>query len=212
MAGKGYGFITADHNQKQYFVHFKELKVAEGGYRSLVSGQKVEFEAEELGTKLKALSVTAPNGGLLESGPKPVPKQPTPSPGGPAAAVADSTSQQEGGVGETRQGDGNAQPPSYPSHPANGREQQQQAPYGGRGQYGGQRQYNDNQHSGNYDEGMGSPRGRGGYRGRGGQNWQEQQQQQYWNEGSGRDDGSQQQYRQQGGRGGYQQRQGRGRW
>jgi CspA family cold shock protein len=42
---KGYGFITPDEGEKDLFVHHTEI--VGNGFRSLVEGAKVEFEARE---------------------------------------------------------------------------------------------------------------------------------------------------------------------
>jgi cold shock protein len=42
---KGYGFITPDDGSKDLFVHFSGI--AGEGFRTLVEGAKVEFEATE---------------------------------------------------------------------------------------------------------------------------------------------------------------------
>src|SRR5262245_32434516 len=72
---KGFGFITGLEDSKQDCVHFGELQVVEGGYKSLVAGQEVEFVAEEAEGKRKALKVTGPGGSLLAGGPRPNPKK-----------------------------------------------------------------------------------------------------------------------------------------
>ena len=43
---KGYGFIAPDAGDKDLFVHFSAIQDANGGYRSLNEGEKVEFEFE----------------------------------------------------------------------------------------------------------------------------------------------------------------------
>jgi CspA family cold shock protein len=42
---KGYGFVVADGNQEDIFVHFSAI--AMDGYRTLKEGQKVQFEVTE---------------------------------------------------------------------------------------------------------------------------------------------------------------------
>jgi cold shock protein len=42
---KGYGFISPDEGEKDLFVH--QSNIAGSGFRSLVEGAKVEFEARE---------------------------------------------------------------------------------------------------------------------------------------------------------------------
>lgn len=44
-AEKGYGFITADGDNSDVFVHWSAINMA--GYRSLEEGQRVEFEIGE---------------------------------------------------------------------------------------------------------------------------------------------------------------------
>ena len=41
-AEKGYGFITLDDGGQDVFVHYSAIDM--GGYRTLVEGQRVEFE------------------------------------------------------------------------------------------------------------------------------------------------------------------------
>ncbi|MFP4473182.1 MAG: cold-shock protein [Candidatus Omnitrophota bacterium] len=52
-AKKGYGFIEADENDGDIFVHFSEIK--QDGYRSLDEGDEVEFEMfnDEKGSKAR---------------------------------------------------------------------------------------------------------------------------------------------------------------
>ena len=54
--GKGYGFITRDVGD-DVFVHYSEIEG--GGFRSLVEGQKVEFEVEQGQKGLQAVGVRA---------------------------------------------------------------------------------------------------------------------------------------------------------
>jgi CspA family cold shock protein len=44
-SNKGYGFITADDEGKDVFVHFSAISGE--GYKSLAEGAKVEYEVEE---------------------------------------------------------------------------------------------------------------------------------------------------------------------
>jgi cold shock CspA family protein len=76
-SGKGFGFITGDYDQRQYFVHFQALFVKPGGYHSLINGQQVRFTVDIVPhsvtkqPQLKALQVTAPDGKPLPAGPRP---------------------------------------------------------------------------------------------------------------------------------------------
>ncbi|MFC3094823.1 cold-shock protein [Alteromonas sediminis] len=54
-AEKGYGFLTQDNGEKDVFVHFRAI-VAEG-YKTLLEGQRVEFEIEEGQKGLQAANV-----------------------------------------------------------------------------------------------------------------------------------------------------------
>lgn len=56
-AEKGYGFLTQDDGGKDVFVHFRAI-VADG-YKSLVEGQKVQFEVEQGQKGLQAANVQA---------------------------------------------------------------------------------------------------------------------------------------------------------
>ena len=44
-AAKGFGFITPDDGTSDVFVHFSSIEGT--GYRELIEGQKVDFEAEQ---------------------------------------------------------------------------------------------------------------------------------------------------------------------
>lgn len=44
-AAKGYGFITPDDGSSDVFVHFSAVEGS--GYRELIEGQKVSFQAEQ---------------------------------------------------------------------------------------------------------------------------------------------------------------------
>ena len=52
---KGFGFITAETTEKEYFVHFSEVKTT--GYKTLDEGQKVTFHPEENDKGLRATNV-----------------------------------------------------------------------------------------------------------------------------------------------------------
>ncbi|AWW68291.1 cold-shock protein [Mannheimia haemolytica] len=45
-ATKGFGFITPDQGGKDVFVHFSAIE-ANGGYRTLEDGAKVQFEIQD---------------------------------------------------------------------------------------------------------------------------------------------------------------------
>lgn len=42
---RGYGFITQDENANDIFVHYRNIRGE--GYKSLLEGQKVQFELQE---------------------------------------------------------------------------------------------------------------------------------------------------------------------
>ena len=52
---KGYGFITPDEGDRDLFVHYSSITGA--GFRNLVEGQKVEFEAEQGRKGMQAANV-----------------------------------------------------------------------------------------------------------------------------------------------------------
>jgi len=56
-ATKGYGFIRPDDGGNDVFVHVTAVEQA--GLRSLVEGQRVNFEAESGQRGLKAVALTA---------------------------------------------------------------------------------------------------------------------------------------------------------
>ncbi|MEI6095210.1 MAG: cold-shock protein [Gammaproteobacteria bacterium] len=41
---KGYGFITADNDEAEIFVHFSEVEMA--GYKELQTGQRISYECK----------------------------------------------------------------------------------------------------------------------------------------------------------------------
>lgn len=53
---KGFGFIKADNEEKEFFVHFKEIVA--NGYRTLKEGDKVSFKPENSKRGLVAKEVT----------------------------------------------------------------------------------------------------------------------------------------------------------
>lgn len=59
---KGYGFITAKEDKKDYFVYFKDINVE--GYKNLANGQEVEFETKDTKKGVAAANVT-PVGDIL---------------------------------------------------------------------------------------------------------------------------------------------------
>ena len=52
---KGYGFITPDDGGPDLFVHF--TSIADGGFRTLAEGSKVEFEVREGRKGMEAFNV-----------------------------------------------------------------------------------------------------------------------------------------------------------
>lgn len=55
---KGYGFITADGEAKDIFVHYTAVKAQ--GFRTLAEGEDVEFELVQGPKGLKAENVSKP--------------------------------------------------------------------------------------------------------------------------------------------------------
>ena len=58
---KGYGFIAPANGEKDLFVHFSAIQDANGGYRSLNEGDKVEFDVEQGQKGLQATNVVKTN-------------------------------------------------------------------------------------------------------------------------------------------------------
>ncbi len=54
---KGYGFIAPESGEKDLFVHFSAIQDANGGYRSLNEGERVEFDVEDGKKGLQATNV-----------------------------------------------------------------------------------------------------------------------------------------------------------
>ena len=42
----GFGFITPEARGEEHFVHCSEVKMAEEGFASLISGEEVEYEVQ----------------------------------------------------------------------------------------------------------------------------------------------------------------------
>ncbi|HGO5814693.1 TPA: cold-shock protein [Mannheimia haemolytica] len=55
-ATKGFGFITPDQGGKDVFVHFSAIE-ANGGYRTLEDGAKVQFEIQDSERGASAVNV-----------------------------------------------------------------------------------------------------------------------------------------------------------
>ncbi|QNS15217.1 cold-shock protein [Mannheimia bovis] len=55
-ATKGFGFITPDQGGKDVFVHFSAIE-ANGGYRTLADGAKVQFEIQDSERGASAVNV-----------------------------------------------------------------------------------------------------------------------------------------------------------
>lgn len=55
-ATKGFGFITPDQGGKDIFVHFSAIE-ANGGYRTLEDGAKVQFEIQDSERGASAVNV-----------------------------------------------------------------------------------------------------------------------------------------------------------
>eukprot|EP00954_Amorphochlora_amoebiformis_P014604 1141872-Amorphochlora_amoeboformis.AAC.1 len=69
---KGFGFITPDDGTPDVFVH--QTQIHAPGFRNLADGEPVEFvmEKQEDG-KLRAVSVTGPDGAYVQGAPRPSP-------------------------------------------------------------------------------------------------------------------------------------------
>jgi len=57
---KGFGFISPSDGSEDVFVHQSEIKAE--GFRSLMEGEKVEFQLTDDNGRRKAVNVTGPNG------------------------------------------------------------------------------------------------------------------------------------------------------
>jgi len=66
--GKGYGFITSDDGGPDLFVHY--TGIADGGFRTLLEGSRVEFEVRPGRKGIEAFNVVV-LGGSTQSGPRP---------------------------------------------------------------------------------------------------------------------------------------------
>merc|ERR1719460_3137751 len=68
---KGYGFISVDGEDRDYFVHQSDIYAP--GYRSLAQGETLEFSVatDERTGKIKAVEVTGPDGQYVEGTPPP---------------------------------------------------------------------------------------------------------------------------------------------
>lgn len=112
-AKRGYGFIIPDdpdQDGQEYFVHHSVIQGE--GFRSLATGEEVQFEFKKDGDKLVALNVTGPGGNAVQGGSKP---------GGFKGGKKGGKS--EGGGGKSGKGKGeggkmalkgkNSSPPSY---------------------------------------------------------------------------------------------------
>eukprot|EP00569_Conticribra_weissflogii_P007840 CAMPEP_0171342534 /NCGR_PEP_ID=MMETSP0878-20121228/14605_1 /TAXON_ID=67004 /ORGANISM="Thalassiosira weissflogii, Strain CCMP1336" /LENGTH=97 /DNA_ID=CAMNT_0011845231 /DNA_START=285 /DNA_END=578 /DNA_ORIENTATION=+ len=68
-AKKGFGFIVPDDGSPDIFVHHSAIHAE--GFRSLGDGESVEFEvAQEPDGKIRAMSVTGPEGSYVQGAPK----------------------------------------------------------------------------------------------------------------------------------------------
>ena len=70
---KGFGFITVHGEDKAVFVHQTDIHA--DGFRSLDEGEPVEFDIiQDPNGKMKATSVTGPDGAFVRGAPKPPPR------------------------------------------------------------------------------------------------------------------------------------------
>jgi len=65
-SSKGYGFITPDMGGEDLFVHQSSIQCE--GFRSLNEGEKVTYDLEDSGGKLKAINCKGDGGGLHGGG------------------------------------------------------------------------------------------------------------------------------------------------
>ena len=55
---RGYGFITEDGGETEYFVHFSSIDME--GYKTLKAGQKVSFTLKETDKGIQAVDIKVP--------------------------------------------------------------------------------------------------------------------------------------------------------
>jgi len=65
---KGYGFIVGDDDGEEIFVHFKEIVIKKAGFRTLESGQKVEYDLVQSENGARAFNVKMINLPSSQSG------------------------------------------------------------------------------------------------------------------------------------------------
>lgn len=68
---KGFGFVKDSESGTEYFCHFRQLMVNDGGFRALAVGQEVQFTPESNNGKTNAANVCSPDGSNLPDGPRP---------------------------------------------------------------------------------------------------------------------------------------------
>lgn len=67
---KGFGFITVDNEERDVFVHQRNIHA--DGFRSLAEGEPLEFEIKEdsRSGKMAAFNVTGPEGAAVQGAPR----------------------------------------------------------------------------------------------------------------------------------------------